>query len=131
MPLKIPGGWAVTYNHFLDKVPSTQEEMDLTLSFTEDILQIFQLSPQDGTYCISKNCLLIDLGWSPEWNINGTYRLTLVLKSERSVWEEITVIRSSDGMLIRETIERWLVQLLRVRVEEDSCSIENIKKLLI
>ena len=65
VPLSIPAGWEVNQNHFY---MTTIEEADGGYPFYEDILQM--------------NCknlrLTLDLGWYPEGEVNGAYRLVLV-----------------------------------------------------
>ena len=62
VPLAIPAGWTMEQNHFYQ---TTFEEANGGYPFYEDILQ---MNNKDW-------CLTIDLGWYPEGDPNGTYRL--------------------------------------------------------
>ena len=64
-PLRIPAGWFISYNMFSEYDPDTDGE-EYCFELCEDLLQLK-----------NKN-LLIDLGWYPEGDINGNYKLYLV-----------------------------------------------------
>lgn len=112
MPLKIPQGWAITYNKLMDVMPikGKEEEIDNWEYFTEDLLQIVKLSIKNGKYFIPNQHFLIDLGWYPDSLINGEYKLVLVwlnLEAENK-WEEIANFSSQDRFAIRDKLESWL-----------------------
>lgn len=112
MRIKIPAGYAITYNKFHDVEPIQAEEEDDLLSnweyFTEDIMQIQKLENVNGRYVIPEsNARIIDLGWYPDSSINGEYRLVLA----DEFWNELKTKRSKDRFDIRDTIEVWLREL--------------------
>lgn len=114
--LKVPMGWAVTYNKFVDVLPQldhTGEHLENWHFFTEDLLQISKLSLKKGSYYLPQRRLLIDLGWSPDTAPNGQYRLSLVFVDPKhnNVWEEIAAFSSKNRLEIRDKMEDWLEQL--------------------
>jgi len=114
--LKIPAGYAVAYNEFYDVDPVVSEDSDSLIEnwglFTEDLLQIVKLRINNGKWYIPEreNTLLFDLGWYPDSNINGHYRLLLV----DGDWNEIKSISSKDRFLIKETLEEWMEENQRI-----------------
>ena len=65
VPLGIPAGWKVTQNHFY---MTTFEEANGEYPFYEDILQM-----HNNYYRVT-----LDLGWYPEGEADGCYRLVLI-----------------------------------------------------
>lgn len=116
MQLKIPAGYAVTYNKFYDVDPILSADSDYFIEnwgfFTEDLLQIVKMNIKNGKWFIPQreDTILFDLGWYPDSDINGHYRLELV----DGDWNEIKSISSKDRFVIKETLEEWLEEQLRV-----------------
>ncbi len=110
MPLKIPAGYAITYNKFYDVEPILSEDSDYFIKngyfFTEDLLQITKLKIKKGNWHIPEreDTILFDLGWYPDSDINGHYCLQLVDGN----WNEIKSISSKDRFFIKETLEQWM-----------------------
>ena len=98
-PLRIPTGWNVPYNKFLEIEPNDLKEDDsIWLHFTQDILQL--------KYRFRKMELLVDLGWYPETEIGGTFRLVVIKHTE---WEDpLEVFESRSKKEIVEKIESIL-----------------------
>ncbi len=69
-PLQIPGGWIVAQNHFFDITPEAAmlESGRLDFPFVEDILQLTN----------DYRRMALDLGWYPDGDPNGHYRLVLI-----------------------------------------------------
>ncbi|MDQ0170556.1 hypothetical protein J2T19_001998 [Paenibacillus tundrae] len=116
MQLKIPAGYAVTYNKFYDVDPVLSADSDYFIEnwgfFTEDLLQIVKMKIKNGKWDIPEreDTILFDLGWYPDSDIKGHYRLELV----DGEWNEIKSISSKDRLVIKETLEEWLEEQLRV-----------------
>lgn len=113
--MKIPAGYAISYNNFHDVDPILAEE-DAFLSnwyyFTEDIMQIRKLENVDGGYVIPEsNTYIIDLGWYPDSSLNGEYKLVLVNVDVDRYWNVLKTKRSKNRFEIRDTIETWLREL--------------------
>ncbi|EPY06219.1 hypothetical protein PAALTS15_15906 [Paenibacillus alvei TS-15] len=110
MQLKVPAGYAVTYNKFYDIDPILSEGNDYLIEnwgfFTEDLLQIVKLKINNGKWYIPENedALLFDLGWYPDSDINGHYHLQLV----DGKWNQIKSISSKDRFLIKVALEEWM-----------------------
>lgn len=64
-PLRISSGWKVVYNTFSEYEPDKDSE-DYSYELSEDLLQL------------ENQNLCLDLGWYPEGDINGSYKLCLV-----------------------------------------------------
>ncbi|MGO4549291.1 hypothetical protein AB4Z29_31375 [Paenibacillus sp. 2TAB23] len=116
MRIKIPAGYAISYNKFHNVDPILAEEEDDFLSnwyyFTEDIMQISKLENVDGRHVIPEsNTYIIDLGWYPDSSLNGEYKLVLVHVDVDKYWIELKTKRSKDRFEIRDTIEIWLREL--------------------
>ncbi|NEZ41941.1 hypothetical protein GQA12_10290 [Paenibacillus alvei] len=116
MQLKVPAGYAVTYNKFYDIDPVLSEGNDYLIEnwgfFTEDLLQIVKLKIHNGKWYIpeSEDTLLFDLGWYPDSDINGHYHLRLV----DGKWNEMKSISSKDRFLIKVAFEEWMEELQKV-----------------
>ncbi|WP_459480887.1 hypothetical protein [Clostridium saccharoperbutylacetonicum] len=67
--LKIPGGWEIVQNRFLDIEPEElNKDDDIWDEFTQDILQIQH----------KKRNVIIDLGWYPDIDPCGHYRVVAI-----------------------------------------------------
>lgn len=98
--LRIPSGWKVTYNNFCEIEPplNASADDDMWLFFTEDLLQIVKEK--------KKKEFLIDLGWIPEAEPEGSFYLQVI---ENSNWEKpLEEFKSKDQKLIIEKIEYYL-----------------------
>ncbi|MEO3946304.1 hypothetical protein [Gorillibacterium sp. CAU 1737] len=109
IPLRIPMGFAICFNKFVDVEPIVCKTGDGFIEnwqyFTEDILQIEMMNIVDGGWVIPKSeKIIIDLGWYPDGQITGQYRLVQVNES----WEVIREIYSKNRYEIRDTIEDWM-----------------------
>jgi hypothetical protein len=116
MRIKIPAGYAISYNKFHDVDPILAEEEEDFLSnwyyFTEDIMMISKLENVDGRHVIPEiNAYIIDLGWYPDSSLKGEYKLVLAHVDEDEYYNELKTKRSKDRFEIRDTIEIWLREL--------------------
>ena len=93
-PLRIPTGWSVKYNSFTEYDPDdAAEHFD---ELCEDLLQL-----ENGD-------LLIDLGWYPEGDITGQYRLYLLDGTKALPFEmPLEIFNSRSKQEIIEKIELW------------------------
>ena len=94
-PLRISTGWKVAYNMFSEYDPDT-DGSEYAYELCEDLLQL------------SNNNLLLDLGWYPQGDITGSYKLYLVDKTKESPFEsplEVFVSKSKQEVIKR--IEYW------------------------
>jgi len=95
--LRIPTGWEVSYNKFLEIEPNSLEKGNsIWIHFTQDILQL--------KYIFKNVKLTVDLGWYPETEIDGTFRLAIIKNEE---WENpLEVFESRSKVEIVEKIEK-------------------------
>lgn len=108
-PLRIPGGWTVVFNEFTDiepmEIPAENEEMWL-YNFSEDLLYISTEMTRKWDKQTQKQTLGIDLGWYPEGDPNGSFKLQAILDDN---WENPLLefsSRSKDEIV--QTLEKWL-----------------------
>lgn len=121
-PLRIPGGWTVVFNEFTDiepmEIPAENEEMWL-YNFSEDLLYLSaeMVHKRNGQTKVQK--LGIDLGWYPEGNPDGNFRLQAILDEN---WENpLLEFSSRNKDEIVQTLEKWLFHefMQRYFVDED------------
>ena len=109
-PLRIPGGWTVVFNKFEDSEPEELEEQDKRwlFAFNEDILYMYATTSRKKNGEIEQQKLALDLGWYPDGEPKGKYRLLAILNDN---WEQPLLqfsSRSKDEIV--RMIERWLFQ---------------------
>ena len=116
IPLHIPSGWAICYNQFIDEDPIIQENSEQFKNwdtYKESLLQIMRLDIKNGSHFIPKKTILIDLGWTPEASIHGSFKLIMVnydLNTEQR-WDTIETYTSKDRFDIQSKIEEWLLKM--------------------
>lgn len=108
-PLRIPGGWTVNFNDFMDIDPSkiSDEDDDKWLFyFSEDLLYISTEITRKRNEQTEIQTLGIDLGWYPEGDPNGSFKLQAILNDN---WENPLLSFSSRNKdEIVKTTENWL-----------------------
>jgi hypothetical protein len=103
-PLRIPTGWEVEWNTFLEVEPIFEAGDDKSQGFGEDLLQVSN----------ERNAVLLDLGWYPHCDPQGKYRLVAIRKfpdkeEMRSSWDRpLRMLESSSKEEIVREIEDWL-----------------------
>ena len=104
VPLKIPGGWAVIHNSFGDEDPVLLNGAIVNDEFyNEDLLSIERLQFNGTDWVSAQKGYVLDLGWYPESDPQGCYRLTLL----RGDWNNVVVrFESREREKIRAVIER-------------------------
>ncbi|MEH1125623.1 hypothetical protein [Micromonospora sp. CPCC 206061] len=104
MPLRIAPGWLVSYNRFYEGRPDlARTPTDDADYFTQDMLQLNSCRRgTGGEWEIDPTGFLIDLGWYPDSDPDGTYRLVVVSPDFRG--EELFEIEHRDPVLIRDII---------------------------
>jgi hypothetical protein len=121
MPLRIPGGWAVTYNSFGDVDAIVCGESIVNFEYyKEDLLQIERIEETDGKWGPKPNGHLLDLGWYPDSHPDGTYCIRVIRGYDWS--NELVTFQSKDRQKIRVVIERCLDLLIQFRADEQEIS---------
>ena len=122
IPFKIPSGWAVIYNSFGYEEPIIVNKRIINDEFyNEDLLSIELIKFNGDNWITDENNYTIDLGWYPEADPNGNYRLVL-LKED---WDNIIVeIESKHHQKIANVIEQ-LFDLISQGVDD-----KQIKELI-
>ncbi len=103
-PLRVPAGWLVRYNtlvEFPPNQPLTAE--DYRWYHTEDLLQMSSCKLVDGVWQVDREGFLVDLGWYPDGEPNGTYGLIVVRPDFHG--ETVLDAQHRDQRIICEAIE--------------------------
>lgn len=102
--LKIPSGWAVIRHSFGDVDPTVEDGVIVNDEFyNEDLLSIEPLRLTEHGWVVDQEGYALDLGWYPEANPEGCYRLTLL----KGGWEQVLVEQESrDRHKIHALIEQ-------------------------
>ncbi len=99
-PLRIPSEWLVSFNEFMEYNIKTDDQSDALYCLTEDLLQLHSEIIDD------KTSVIIDLGWYPDGDKNGCYKLLFI---ENENWEKpLHKFNSTSNVEIVETLEHWL-----------------------
>lgn len=94
-PLRIPAGWTVKYNTFSEYDPE-KDGAEYSYELQEDLLQL-----------ANKN-LLIDLGWYPNGDVDGSYKLFLVdMNGDRPFDMPLESFCSKSRQEVIYKIEYW------------------------
>ncbi|MCR2806074.1 hypothetical protein [Paenibacillus soyae] len=99
VPLRISSGWRVTYNEFFEADPDSfvDENHKHAWEFKEDLLQLDHDRKRT-----------LDLGWYPEFNPKGKYRLVLIDSEDKEQpdWENpLYVFETRNFKEIIEKVE--------------------------
>lgn len=94
-PLRIPAGWSVKYNMF-SEYDLDKDGAEYSYELCEDLLQL------------ENQNLLIDLGWYPQGDIEGSYQLYLIDKTNNFSFDSpLKVFKSKSKQEIIYRIEYW------------------------
>lgn len=94
-PLRIPAGWKITYNMFSEYDPE-KDSSEYSYELCEDLLQL------------ENQNLLIDLGWYPEGDIEGSYKLYLVDTTKDYPFNSpLELFKSKSKQEIIDRLEYW------------------------
>ena len=107
-PLRIPGGWNVMFNQFASLDPETlpPDDRRWLFFFVEDILYIYTDHTRKRNKQVETQRLAIDLGWYPDGDPEGAFRLEAILDED---WENpLLTFESRSRQEIVDTIECWL-----------------------
>ena len=103
-PLRIPTGWEIEWNLFLEVDPIFEVGEPGSIGFGEDLLHISN----------TKNAVLLDLGWYPSDDPEGEYHLVALRKHTnedemRSSWDRpLRALTSRSRSEIVQSVEDWL-----------------------
>jgi hypothetical protein len=109
--LKIPTGWTVTWNQFYDIEPNSNiyldglPDGDVWELFLQDLLQLKHFN---------KN-IILDLGWTPEANPEGSYLLQVIADEDWST--PIVVYKSKNKSEVVRKIDDLLLKIASGDIE--------------
>ena len=102
--LRIPSGWAVVFNNFVemdDPFTLTSDERDAYLAQDVLALQTVSIGP-DGAWSSSDDGLVLDVSWRPAADPEGRYVVAIV----RSSWEDVLLrFEHKDQVVAKNAIE--------------------------
>ena len=107
-PLRIPGGWSVMFNQFSTLDPETlpPEDRKWLVFFVEDILHIYTDHTRKRNKRVETQRLAIDLGWYPDGDPEGAFRLEAILDDD---WiNPLLSFTSRRQQEIVDALENWL-----------------------
>jgi hypothetical protein len=109
VPLRIPAGWTVIVNSFAEiDDPRALTDAEREALLAQDLLQL-----RAGE-------LILDLGWSPEGDPSGRYRLELV----RGDWDDTLLrVEHPSAEFMRNAIDLCLGELAR---DADPASLQRL-----
>ena len=99
-PLRIQAGWKVEYNNFTAYDISLNNKNEMFSYLVEDLLQL-SFHKEDSSVR-----LIIDLGWYPSGDANGSYKLFMVKDSNWSVPLETFESKLKSEVIYK--IEHWV-----------------------
>jgi hypothetical protein len=96
----------VIHNTFRDEEPVIRDGKIVNFgSFGEDLLSIERLQQRDGLWVTAANGHALDLGWYPDADPRGAYRLTLI----HGDWNHVVgTFVSRNRAEIASAVEHWL-----------------------
>jgi hypothetical protein len=105
VPLRIPSGWAVEFNNFVELGrPESLSAGDRDAYLAQDLLSIRSTAPEGA----NASGLILDVGWRPDGDPAGRYLLQVV----RANWDETGIeLASRRSEIIRDAIEVCLHRL--------------------
>lgn len=121
-PLRIPPGWTIGINKLENLEPQELSEDDESglYAFTEDILWIHRTNQRKKNKQVEEQTLAIDLGWYPDGEPTGSFRLVAILNDN---WASpLLEFSSRSKQEVVEVMEQWLFQVFMPPyfIEEDS-----------
>jgi hypothetical protein len=111
VPLRVPAGWAVVYNLFVELPPyDSISEEDARAFLSEDLLSIEAVRPDPaGGWRTDPDGAAIDLGWSAPGDVTGEYVLTVIVGTRD---DPMASFRHRDRDLVRRAIDLTLATML-------------------
>jgi hypothetical protein len=110
VPLRVPSGWAVVFNTFVD-LPDFDalDAQDADAYLSQAILSIVATRTTPDGWQASPDGAAVFLGWLPDGDVTGSYVVTVVVGD---LAQPTTVFRHRDRDLIRRAIEVALATML-------------------
>ena len=108
--LQIPPGWAVTYNRFYEAKLDINPETGLLQNwqlFTNRLLNI-HLLPLQSSAINHKHTLLIEVGWLPDGDPDGSYHVALVANTVSETWQELLQYSHLEHKPIVDKMAEWM-----------------------
>jgi hypothetical protein len=104
VPLRVPAGWLVEYNTLVEFGPdSPPTGDDYRWHHTEDLLQLRSCTVVDGAWQVDPDGFLVDLGWYPDGEPTGAYRLVVVRPDFRG--DTVIEVSHREQSVICQAIE--------------------------
>jgi hypothetical protein len=109
VPLRVPSGWTVVFNAFSEiDDPRSLTDAERQAHLAQDLLQL------------RAGDLILDLGWTPEGDAAGRYRLELV----RGDWDDVLLrLEHPSAEFMRDAVDVCLGELGR---DADPASLQHL-----
>lgn len=78
VPLRIPTGWVVGFNRFVDLDPDDLDPDEADAHLSQDLLWIEQVGFGEPGWRRFEGRWTMDVGWYPDADVTGTYRLVVL-----------------------------------------------------
>jgi hypothetical protein len=128
IPLKIPSGWAILNNNCFNDAEMivVNGSIQNDASFKEDILSISQIAYVDEKYKVLENGYWLDLGWYPDSNPSGSYKLVLF----RDNWNNKMIeFKSKNKVEIQAAINNLLYLFSNIKIADELNVIHTFEKM--
>lgn len=117
MPVRMPEGWVISMNKLYDTEPKHQPGSKFIENcgegFMLDVMWIQEclLDSETQRYTVPEyHTWAIDVGWSPDCDINGSYNATLQWIAKEEV-VEIDYLATKNRFELRDKLEYWLYDI--------------------
>ncbi len=109
-PFRLDSNWTVKWNKLKDIEPDNIEQEDEAwlYTFVEDMTYLVKEDTYKENKKIITHTLAIDLGWYPDGDIKGNYRLIAILDNDWS--NPILELKTRSTQEVADTIEQWVFE---------------------
>ncbi len=109
-PFRLDSNWTVKWNKLKDIEPDNIEHEDEAwlYTFVEDMTYLVREDTYKENKKIITHTLAIDLGWYPDGDMKGNYRLIAILDNDWS--NPILELKTRSTQEVADTIEQWVFE---------------------
>ena len=129
-PLRLPPNWTMLWNKLEDIEPEDvpQEDEAWLFTFVQDMTYLVTEYDDENSGKTVKHTLAIDLGWYPEGDREGRYRLVAILDRDWS--RPVLEMETRSTREVVDRMELWLFETLadwkdRLRPQDQEWRLES------
>lgn len=111
-PFRIGAGWRIVFNKLEDIEPDqiVSDDKEWGFLFVEDITYMVKEVTYKENKQTIKHTIAIDLGWYPDGDLGGNYRLVTILDDN---WENpVLTVETRSTQEIVDTMELWMFETI-------------------